>query len=554
MLVSGMKESVDSFVMISYSYDAVKCMIEYFYNDSISSQTPPNVLMDVILLSNEYLLDRLKQQCELYLTSYITLDSVLDLIALGKQFRAYQLCRACYDYILCHLFETIDIGMFSKLNSDIITSVQSLLDQKIHSLKSLSPSKLKGETFILPEYYLKAMEYEFQFDKLKSSLSQTNSPNNNQQSNKVRTLKKKMYQILRIEEKRGNGEKLNTEQKSKMYQKASILQQLSDLTKETTDDILKTMEHDYHHRTSIQSPIREIEKDKDTKEEEEEREETFENEIESIDTKDEDLELDEIEVTEEIEEKEKIKNEVIDIVLPSPIEIPNEISPNESATKSMNINIPNSSKKRKRKRNNSTKRTFSLTSPSNSKPQPIRQTTSPIQIKQEPKQKGWGSVSPSGNKMTFSDIQKEQQKKKVTTTPPLRSASISPKTGWNVTPPKEVIPMKSLIEMEPKRKTQRNQRKQRGNNRNQRSPITSPSNVTQKQQVNSKPKSKPKSLKEIMEEEESKKEEASRKPLKIREIMGQELTEKLFSSDSSNSDLLEQQLLELAIQASLEEQ
>ena len=57
-----------------------------------------------------------------------------------------------------------------------------------------------------------------------------------------------------------------------------------------------------------------------------------------------------------------------------------------------------------------------------------------------------------------------------------------------------------------------------------------------------------------MEEEESKKEEASRKPLKIREIMGQELTEKLFSSDSSNSDLLEQQLLELAIQASLEEQ
>lgn len=557
------------------------------------------------------MLDRLKQICETILSSQVHISNIDSFLMLGEIHNAQQLRSICFEYILDHLYEIIENGMFLSFSDSIIENLQKILNERILN---------DFNDFILPpKYFIQAMEDEFLFKLNKNQIQSSNDhfiDSNESIKCKIRNLRKKLYQVYRIEEKKLRGEKLHADQISKMYQRPFLLQQLSQLTGESVDVLLRSTKLSFKDSILLSPEMNqnspEIEpidnfslsenKNENQSNSDNNLHEKSENKLISNDDKS------------KMDEKhfELNKNENHDVIVNNPqiLNIENEKNNNEDENEQIQsfpkpISVSNDNEEnlyvkspslpaqnfsKKRKRNNSQKKkgktTFSLTSPNqfssnqqNKQNQPKKNENSISNIKQATSPpKTWGKIPTTNKNQNFSisQIQNEQKQQKQSSNPisipnsrksPQKpslspnkkspnwsNSNSSPGGGWmtNISPKSPPVSFLD-IQMEQKPKSQKQQQQKRMKNKQSpsKSPISpSPTKQTTLPSKKTSKKSTPISFSDLLAEEKNQNKKAEAP--KLRDIMGQELTARALSNP--NDVNLEQQLIQLAIQASLEEQ
>ncbi|XP_025828986.1 uncharacterized protein LOC108743837 [Agrilus planipennis] len=102
-LLSGMKEAIDKKIHIYDTNDFLfKIFLEYLYSGRLKQSLSTDQLCELLLLSDRYECDSLKQMCESALETNIDEDSVIYLLSVADQYNANNLKKACLFFIFQH--------------------------------------------------------------------------------------------------------------------------------------------------------------------------------------------------------------------------------------------------------------------------------------------------------------------------------------------------------------------------------------------------------------------------------------------------------------------
>lgn len=93
-----MKESKDNRILIEdYSYDLFKVFLHYVYTSKLQRLEDPD-LLDMLRLSDQYMIGHLKRLCEVAITSLLDMKNVNTIFSFSEKYTAPDLRRAC---VLC---------------------------------------------------------------------------------------------------------------------------------------------------------------------------------------------------------------------------------------------------------------------------------------------------------------------------------------------------------------------------------------------------------------------------------------------------------------------
>lgn len=124
---SGMKESNSKEVIIeNISVDAWYQLLKYMYSGTIDLHSL-NEALDLISVSDQYLLDSLKSHCENYVTTCLNSENVLEVLEVADSCRLTQLKDLCLDLL------SNNFSMLSKSEEKLSTLSANLLVQIITS-------------------------------------------------------------------------------------------------------------------------------------------------------------------------------------------------------------------------------------------------------------------------------------------------------------------------------------------------------------------------------------------------------------------------------------
>jgi len=112
MFTRGMLESNSNEVVISgHSRQIFSAMLEYLYCDAIPKMAP-NLMLELLCLSDEYLLARLKRICEWELVKLIEVENVSSLLCNANHYHAEFLKEKCLNFILQNYTEVVSSPNF----------------------------------------------------------------------------------------------------------------------------------------------------------------------------------------------------------------------------------------------------------------------------------------------------------------------------------------------------------------------------------------------------------------------------------------------------------
>jgi len=97
---SALRERTEEIIEIT-GHDAklFELLLEYIYSDKIATLSAENAL-ELLCLADEYLIERLKQMCELELIAIVDVDNVADLLCHANHYQAAVLKNFCISFIL----------------------------------------------------------------------------------------------------------------------------------------------------------------------------------------------------------------------------------------------------------------------------------------------------------------------------------------------------------------------------------------------------------------------------------------------------------------------
>lgn len=106
----GMLESTNGVVRTHHDPNVFRRMLEFIYTNSVRdlATTPPNDIIALITLANEYLLDDLRVLCERAATRIISLDNITRLMLLSANHTGSGLREACLEFMRSHKQELLD--------------------------------------------------------------------------------------------------------------------------------------------------------------------------------------------------------------------------------------------------------------------------------------------------------------------------------------------------------------------------------------------------------------------------------------------------------------
>lgn len=141
-LLSGMRESIDKKIVIHDTSPVLfRLFLEYLYGGRLdSSGLTTEQLADLMLLSDRYEMDPLKQICESNLKNCVNEESVLFLLSIADQFNAKSLRNAALEFISRNP-EVVESEVFGELSEDLQAEV-------VYMIAWVEPRKLpKMESF-----------------------------------------------------------------------------------------------------------------------------------------------------------------------------------------------------------------------------------------------------------------------------------------------------------------------------------------------------------------------------------------------------------------------
>lgn len=143
-LLSGMRESIDKKIVVHDTNPALfKVFLEYLYGGTLDTSGLSTVqLADLMLLSDRYEVDSLKQLCEMALKSGINQDSVLFLLSIADQFNAKMLKNAAMEFVSENP-EITESEVFCELPEDLQSEVEYKLTWSQSERRDTAARKLQ---------------------------------------------------------------------------------------------------------------------------------------------------------------------------------------------------------------------------------------------------------------------------------------------------------------------------------------------------------------------------------------------------------------------------
>ncbi|XP_067013462.1 uncharacterized protein [Anabrus simplex] len=127
-LLSGMREAIDRKIVIHDTNPFLfQTFLNYLYSGQLKTkELTVDQLADLMLLSDRYEVDSLKQACEQGLKRHIDEDSVLYFLSMGDQFNAKVLRSACLNFISLNP-DIMDSELFGELSENLQAEIYDLL-------------------------------------------------------------------------------------------------------------------------------------------------------------------------------------------------------------------------------------------------------------------------------------------------------------------------------------------------------------------------------------------------------------------------------------------
>ncbi|KAL6078169.1 PH, RCC1 and FYVE domains-containing protein 1 [Balamuthia mandrillaris] len=195
-----------------------------------------DVIMELIELSNEFILERLKQLCEEFIvtTQHALFENhLVDLLIAADTYRCDQLKRNCLDYIRSNLVDLLMSNSLHPLCSDFDGKYSHLLTEaERHTWNSCAPSVsfhhnlLSTPASVIPSQRNLASTEE-KHDQRGLEPEEDTLCNQEGKLRRIRTLRKKLLQIQKLEQRRAKGEHLDEYQEAKIIQSFALKDELS---------------------------------------------------------------------------------------------------------------------------------------------------------------------------------------------------------------------------------------------------------------------------------------------------------------------------------------
>jgi hypothetical protein len=142
----SMRESAEGVVVVeNHSVQSVRMMLEYIHADEVRDleHCEHDEIIDLLSLSEEYLLPGLKSLCEESVKDKFTIENVLQLLSASDKYNASSLKQSCLDFILDpeNLKESIKRPAFSQQLEDDSHLTMPILQAVANLLPSSRPHK-----------------------------------------------------------------------------------------------------------------------------------------------------------------------------------------------------------------------------------------------------------------------------------------------------------------------------------------------------------------------------------------------------------------------------
>ncbi|CAF2041005.1 unnamed protein product [Rotaria magnacalcarata] len=131
-LADWMESQSNCELKMAIPFDLLEIIIDYLYTDNISNKFNIEYLCQILVLSDQLLIERLKQICEFHIANLVTFRDAVELLQFSLTYNAEQLkvfvqqfiCRNMATFLEAHLLDNLD----NQLLFDLTKSYRNLLD------------------------------------------------------------------------------------------------------------------------------------------------------------------------------------------------------------------------------------------------------------------------------------------------------------------------------------------------------------------------------------------------------------------------------------------
>lgn len=188
-LANWMESQTNSELKMAIPGDLLEIIIDYLYTDNIPRKFSVEQLCQILVLSDQLLIERLKQICEFHIANLVTFRDASELLQFSHTYNADQLkafveqfiCRNMATFLEGHLLDYLD----NQLLADLSKSYRRLLD--CMSYRMITPY---SDCPVLDEYFIDIDELEnlsIDIDETTLAMKRQQAQQKRKQQNKLRT-------------------------------------------------------------------------------------------------------------------------------------------------------------------------------------------------------------------------------------------------------------------------------------------------------------------------------------------------------------------------------
>lgn len=143
------EDSVVEEISLPFSYTVVERFLEFLYTDELTSIENEEIehVCNLLILADEYFIERLKQICEYVLSTHITLKNVAQMFSFSDIYNAKQLSKCCMEFICLNLSALLESRSLDDVDENLLKDLTDyycewnpVLQQRVITPYSTAPS------------------------------------------------------------------------------------------------------------------------------------------------------------------------------------------------------------------------------------------------------------------------------------------------------------------------------------------------------------------------------------------------------------------------------
>ena len=138
MFLGSWIEGGQQMVQLPFDVDLMQILIDYLYSDEIQlefihsgastsvkskNEREVEVLLNLYVLSDQLLVNRLKNLCEFKCANLVNLKNVVEVLEFAHQYESKQLKEFCMEFISCNLSTLIDAKSLELINMELLKEI-----------------------------------------------------------------------------------------------------------------------------------------------------------------------------------------------------------------------------------------------------------------------------------------------------------------------------------------------------------------------------------------------------------------------------------------------